>query len=159
MKKVHGKLIVVALLAILMVVFAAGCGGGGNDVDVVDDVDVDIEDVDDDIDFDFDEDEDEDEDDDAVVVDEGDLLSEAELREIYDSLSAAFDERSLEDMTYEQVRDEYFDGVEGVKDPVFTSMDSYEWFMAGGVDMGYGVSVRFNLDEGTVIGIGKSLPE
>ena len=156
MKKKHSKITVIALLAIIMLFAAAGCGGGDdNGADISDDIDISIDEGDE---IGFVEDAAENG---GALLDEeeGDLLSEAELRNIYQDLDVAFNERALEDLTYDEVRDQFFGGVEGEKDPFYSSFDSFVWYMAGGKSEERGVWVNFDKDKGTAIGIVSDFPQ
>ncbi len=139
-----------AIVLVVLMIVTTSCGGGKSRQDKLEDAlnefFVDLEETLDDA---FIED---------LDIEETGSFTADELHAIYESVSEAFNKRELGDLTYEEVRDKFFDGVDGELDEDFTSFIYYKWYMIDGKSEGYGVNIHFDNETGKAIGIGNYLP-
>ncbi len=86
------------------------------------------------------------------------VFCRAELEDIYEGLKTEFENTTMSEMTYEEVSDTYFDGVEGEHEVMGPNTDAYHWYsnddewaslsvffddFGDGVRIGSGVSGKF----------------
>lgn len=87
-------------------------------------------------------------------------FTSANLKSIYEELSNAYDDFSLKDLSYEEVRDEYFDGVDGELDYEEGVLAIYKWFATDNGEAYVQVSFQDYIGDGdkTAGGVGSYLP-
>ncbi len=118
--KINRKSLLVILILSLALILLAGCGQADTDADS------DSLEPDENESAEMTEDNDE-----GEAEGDGDReghFTRAELEKIYAEIEVVYNDLTLKEMTYEEVRDQYFDGFEGKYSDVGGGIDCYDWF-------------------------------
>lgn len=94
------------------------------------------------------------------VADAAPHFTSAQIKSIYEKLSNAYDDFSLQKLTYEEVRDAYFDGVDGTLDYEGNATTMYKWFAIDNGEIYAMVSFQDKKSDGnkTADGVGSYFP-